>query len=81
MPLAEKYGTRRGIDVAEEIVYKYTIARSGSRQPLTIYATIQWLEGDEGDALRNAQARVLRGVLAEIARQRHQQPDGSQEQP
>ncbi|SRR6266536_3965245 len=70
----------RRFDVAEEIEYKYAIARQGQRPPLIINARIRWLDGEAAEALRKNQAAVLRTILAEIAANRRKHVEDSQEQ-
>jgi len=66
--------------VAQEIEYKYAIARQGQRPPLIIHARIRWLDGETAEALRKTQAAVLRGILVEIAAHRRKRLESSEEQ-
>jgi len=66
--------------VAEEIEYKYAIARQGQRPPLIIHARIRWLDGQAAEALRKTQAGVLRVILSEIAAHRRRRVEGTEEQ-
>jgi hypothetical protein len=66
--------------VAQEIEYKYAIARQGQRPPLIIHARIRWLDGEAAEVLRKTQAAVLHVILAEIATHRRRCVEGTEEQ-
>jgi hypothetical protein len=44
-------------------------------EPLEIHFEITWLEGDQGEALLEAQGRALRRALETIAARRRQKAD------